>query len=662
MVMGYRLPEYDPRLRAGSAPVASAGTMVNAEALGAGRNRDLMHFGEGVGQLGGAVTRIANIKQERVDRTKKMEEMTSVLKEYDAWEKNILETRKGMDAKDLDVEARKWFEERKKQALGRFDTHRQRDLFTPEFEQLMNSSAARFSRYAFDQVAEAERNARDNANTETARQAAGKFRYDDEALAKGLAGIHANIETNLQGQKPETVNLAKDEATRKYYTAIATGRAADAPESALAFLDRKEVQEAFTPAELKKLRDELQKAKTEADDSAVAKQNNLDAMEDAASTMTENEARGKYFADSRLTEKQAEAKLNTFKATRTADNAVKIADQNNRKEQIENAYAEAGFSIARMPEGLKLTAKEQAELVRWGNAFQANGGKNPPPDVNFLFTLEKMSQAELQEYILNPDNSETFYRGVGGSGSRYASGYIDKALGRKAQEEKRPLTDTNLGWAAAKIAEDEGLVLGSARDADHINDFAKRFTVLAKQQAMADGLKNENDLPPEKRNEIYQRMRVKGTYVGKPTLNTLTFGLLGSEERSYYDMLKDEEADFANFTEHSGAPAPDPGPRLPTAEDDDFWAAGSGIDMSGMERGPKVQPPTASQQPPEPSQAVRDAIGHKGNVTKKPITDAEGVIRFWEIIEASPTGKKIIYYDDTTGRAVSKETALAGRK
>ena len=203
--MGYQLPDYDPRLRAVSAPVKDAGPTATGDAFGASNARDLFEFGGAVGEFGRAVTHVADIKQERTDNTKVRDDMVAANRDYRAWKDEMMATRKGMAAKDLAEDGRKWWEERRKQIESGLQNNRQRDLFAPQFVNRMESSLETLDRYSFDEVQRGQQLSRDAQNEEFIRESESDGIVNDHLVEDNRQLAHLNIRANLQGQSDDVV-------------------------------------------------------------------------------------------------------------------------------------------------------------------------------------------------------------------------------------------------------------------------------------------------------------------------------------------------------------------------------------------------------------------------------------------------------------------------
>ncbi|MCD8352436.1 MAG: hypothetical protein LUC93_17670 [Planctomycetaceae bacterium] len=631
------------------------GNYANASHFGADKARDLAGIGSAIQKAGAAVLDEAQNRQFKEDKSFVRDQISQARLAYLEKSQDIFK-RQGKDADTAPQDMATLLETMKKdhdKALG--DNKNRREMFESAWSQLARQGDEEALAHRLTQMDVYDQETLDGQNA-AATVEAGKRVVQPGGIDAVLADpyteiIKRNIAERHKGQPPEVVALRQTEALKTFHLEQLKNLGAVGPDAVLDYLGRDAVKDTFSPAEYKALHADFDKALRDKQDSDRAKQLDLDAMTDARAGMSENDAREAYLSDPNLSDKDVEAKLNTFKAARTAEKSGKVADRSDRENQLRDAYAEAGFIPSAIPDDLKVTARERAELIKWGNTFTENGGKDSPPDVSYLMRLDALSQGELQDILLDEEKAEEFYNKVGGHKSQYAKDFIEKARGNKG--DKRPLTDTNEGWAADRFATDNGLVFGSARDAETINDFVAVYKPLAEQRARELGLNKADDLPVMERAAIYGRLMMTHQYDKHPTLKKAP--LIGSffapDERRYYEILQDEEAEIEMYLDEDTEPP-------------------AGVTyVSGWEEerlyGSQSKPPTqespdtaaesvvASNEFPE---VINLKLGHKGNVVKEWVTGDDGK-RYVKVTE-SGNGKFIAFFDDN-GKQVKKEKVHA---
>ncbi|MCC8108477.1 MAG: hypothetical protein LIQ30_05405 [Planctomycetes bacterium] len=506
------------------------GTTANASHFGADQYRDLSTLGQTMQKAGASLLDEAQARQSNEDRTFVRDQINQARLTYMERSQEIF-SRTGKDADTAPADMAALLDTMKAEhdkALG--DNQNRRALFDNAWSELVRQGDEDALAHRLAQMAVYDQETLDGQNAavtvEAARQVVAPGGIDVVLKYPYQEIIQRNIAERYRGRPPEVVALRQHEALKTFHLEQLKNLETVGPEAALDYLGRDPVRNVFTPAEHQALLADFDKAKQERLASDRAKQLALDAMADARTGMPENDARQAYLGDPTLDDKDVEAKLNAFKAARVADNAAKIAERTTREDQLRNAYAEAGFIPSAIPDDLRVTARERAELVKWGNSFTENGGKDSPPDVGYLMRLDGMSQAELQAILLDYERCAEFYAKVGGHQSRYAKDFIDKARG--VHGDKRPLTDTNIGWAADRFAEHNGLILGSARDGEAINSFVDTFTVLADQRARQLRLTDADDLPEDERKAIFGKLMMTYRYDKHPSLKTRLWWADGS--------------------------------------------------------------------------------------------------------------------------------------
>lgn len=395
--MSYKLPEYDPRMRAGAAPVAAAGPMVNAESFGAGRGRDMMNFGRAVSQVGQSINRIADIKQERIDRAADTTNRTNAMRDYDIWEKETLKAKKGVNAVDLDKEAEAWWEKRRKEIEPNLANNRQRDMMNNWFDGMATRAVTQMRAQSFAEAEAADSNARIEENKQIATSAAGKFRYSDDDLQAGLKKIYDNIDEELKGQKPVVLEVKKREAANAFHTAVANSRAADAPASGLAYLDRKDVQEVFTPAELKGMREKFEK---QADNANLFSQVQQLVGEGVSSRVILEEANRLYPDD-------AAKRENFVKLADDYNSRIATDAKNGRiaaQRSLWDRWQKDGYDPRKMPTEFRDDPDNWKKALQFVETMSKVDLEKTVPNLGELDKLFDKSPSEIRDWLDDKDN------------------------------------------------------------------------------------------------------------------------------------------------------------------------------------------------------------------------------------------------------------------
>lgn len=423
---GYRLPSYDPRLRAGSAPVANAGPTASAEAFGAGQARDLYNFGGGLAQLGRTVSHIADIKQERIDMQTVRDLDTDMAKRYLNAERQWMTDRKGKDAIGMVEDGRKWFEDEKKAAEEKLTNNRQRDLFAKQFSSRLEGSINALDRYEFQEVERGNKISRDAQNDLFFNEVIARGLGNDDILNKNRELAHLNIAANHKGEGEEAISLAMRDYDRKLYSRMLEEHAAKNLDNALAFLDRDDVKAAFSEGEIKKRRDALVGAKKTTDlarDAKTVAESGLDAYDESL----------KYESE----EDRQTFLRNYDDYQRRKSNADK-AERVEYKDSLIQRFVGAGYSFDAMTQADRAAVMDDPEIYKeamtlWNtrNEFR-KFGKDAIPNFAELDGVLAKSRDDINAWMAQPENIAKLYLWDAGKNTDEFQDILKKRRGEQA--------------------------------------------------------------------------------------------------------------------------------------------------------------------------------------------------------------------------------------
>lgn len=255
------------------------GPHVTAESFGAGGYRDLHDLGGAFQKTGGTILDIAKIKKKRIDEAATRDSDTELVKDYHEWEKQILSSRKGMSAKNLDTETEQWFEAQKQKYVERLQGNQQIDMFEKVFAMRKADAVAHMSTYSFKEVEKGEKLSRDAQNDGFINDSAVHGLLNDNRVERNRRLAHANIAANFRGYSAEVLEAEYSKFDRVLYKTMLSSAAARSPQAALEYLEKEGVKKVFLPAEQAEMRAGYLKIQVEAEQKTIINTGTAAAIE-----------------------------------------------------------------------------------------------------------------------------------------------------------------------------------------------------------------------------------------------------------------------------------------------------------------------------------------------------------------------------------------------
>jgi hypothetical protein len=425
-------------------------------------------------------------------------------------------SREGFAALGLPEEMEERLEGLRKELEKGLDSGPQRERFAPAWEAMANLARERVARHYHQQLESFGRETRASQNQLLADQAAAEAVQPD-GIEKMLAGPYLplyreNLERLNQALPPDRREEALRLGLRAFHRRQLEALAEESPERAGSYLADERVAPAFAEGERKALGDYFQRLSAERREAEAERLNSLAARDDARAGLSPEEARRKYrreFPEGKM----AAGKYAAFRAARLGEQARVLAERASRLDQLRREYLKNGLDPDQPLAGLRPTAEEAQSLTEWGEGVRGRGGRDEPPDLNYLFRLEGLSREKLLDRLLAEGGLEELYRRAGGMESPYLSGVLARAGGKGGRLPR--LEESPAGWAVKRYARDLGLTLGDERDGPELNGFAAEFAARVRAEAAGRG-KPAAALSPEERERIYARMLVGGWGSGRP--------------------------------------------------------------------------------------------------------------------------------------------------
>lgn len=511
------------------------GVHASAEAFGAGRARDLYNFGGAVRNVGDTVMDINEIKQRRVDDSTVRAEMTKLSDERRAYEKNIFETRKGRDAKDVEEEGRRWYEERKADVLSRLDSRRPRQaqLFEAQFDSLRESSLAALNRHSFIEAGKAEYATREAQNEDFKEDTVARGLFNRDIVDGNRELIHANIRANNPGQSDEVIAALIRDADRDLY-----GRMADAYanlDDALRFIESDEVKRTFPVREWTSIHNKLK----------VARDKRLDEELDTEASLYAISRRNEEVPLSQLQEELIrkygdERGSRAYQRAATQEAAAKAEQAETRRVQAEKHWDEF-YETGKIPDG---ASRADRDAMTKRLAERAKGEPSGEPWAFGQYLMDTFTPEQLQQMQrdgkwgeiyakLNPDGKKT---DIYGDVYSYATGKDEGVKGAIPPER----------YARQKFIAITGVKPGSKTGAKEFNAFISHFNEEVERRAFELELKDVRALPREEQEKIVADLLEMGDW-----------GFWGWDKRRYQVMGEDNyEASFRPHAPRATSAAP----------------------------------------------------------------------------------------------------------
>jgi hypothetical protein len=221
------------------------------------------------------------------------------------------------------------------------------------------------------------------------------------------------------------------------------------PAAALAYLEDGQVRPLYSDDEYQALAGAYREREGELAESRLEAERQAEAEADARAGLGEREAWDKYSRAAGGDRDLAWPSMEAYQTAKARLRSQAIGLRAEREAAIRQAYAAAGFDMARMEageggadgaggaggaggaDGLDLTAGERRKLAEWGRKVLENGGREKAADVGYLRKLAEMPFRELQAYLLRDEAKglfELFARG-GGVGSPGTAEALNRARG-----------------------------------------------------------------------------------------------------------------------------------------------------------------------------------------------------------------------------------------
>lgn len=653
---------------------ASAGPYADASHFGADNYRDLHNFGGAVQHAGNSLLAEAQQRKKREDDAFVRDTVNQAQTRYLEESKGIF-GKSGVDAKGAPEEMDKLLQGMRKDLEKKLQNGNQRRAFENAWAYMSTDAqrAAILHRNKQMEVYEKQTHAAQNLTVskkaaEAVLQPGG---VDTVLNGPSLEVIRINTDALTEGQPEEARELARAQAYATFHLEQINSLATLGPEAVLDYLDRDKVKEAFSTAEWKGLKSKFSEALQNAKEGEANTDASLWAIEEYRKGTPLEDIQ--VMALRRYPDDPDRAKL-AFVSAQTQANLVKESTAKEvaqKTEQAWNRFIDTGEIDPATP------AKERVAMMKH-EAWRATqeGGKAEPNDAFGYHIWKSYSREKLFELAERGELGAVFRElapnGNKGPKSVFLDPILKKMFSDDGGGDKRPGTDTNKGWAIDRFVGDTGLIPASERDSKVLNDFGEKFEIAAADRARALKLAKADDLPEEEREKIYAKFRAKGSYNTSPILSRIPLvgRLWAPEEREYFDMLSDEEADFDAFTPFEATPtgetvesapspesaAPVPSPSAPpTAEDSGMVPVNATRFRLGM---PKASPSgnTTATADTLPEPVLRRA-GSKGNASIDPVevtVEGLGKTTLYKITEAGKDGK-ISVYVDAAGNAVPPE-------
>ncbi|MDR1520204.1 MAG: hypothetical protein LBU23_08705, partial [Planctomycetota bacterium] len=438
----------------------------------------------------------------------------------------------GLAAKNSVAEMARRLEAARRESEKAFDSPGQREAFGQAWQGIQAAAMAAARAHEQSQAREyslATLAAQNQQLAEEAAAAAARPDGERAVLAGPAQEMVYNNAVHMAALSGRDAGAAARENLRAFHGRQLDSIARKRPAAALAYLENGQVRPLYSEDEYQALADAYRERGRELDASRREAARQAEAEADARAGLSEREAWDKYSRNAGGDRDAAWPQMEAYHNAKARVQSEAIAQKAERETAIRQAYINAGFDMARMEagaggaaaggeggtggEGLELTARERRRLAEWGRKVLENGGREGGEDVSYLLDLQAKPAWWLQAYLTDNDGRgmEELLEKGGGLANPQVAAVIAMARGQAAGT--APLAKTPAGWAARRLATDEGWVIGKAgNQAAIINTFARRFDAAVRDRAKATG-KQPGELGQATLDELYARLRIAGNKV-----------------------------------------------------------------------------------------------------------------------------------------------------